>query len=187
MEKKKVVPTWLSVVLLALLVIGIGYFIYEMVVMIPIVGFNALAILYIIGIIKYVFAIIYCVMGYKKNAAGIFKVYCFIMTLSQIIAIYSVSSGLSVEEVKVIASVTFFLDIIACGNWFVLTLAKDLGKKTTTWLCGINIICSVIIVFLNITYGWYFILAGIFFVIGSVIAGIMFYCKYADKEARGAK
>jgi len=184
MEKKKVVPVWLSVILLALALAGTGYYTYSLINVVSTSGWTFYNAGYIPGIIGSTLAIVYCLAGYKKRSALIFKIYCIVVTLSVMIVLYgSSTSGTS----GVFYAIMFFALLIQCGLWFVLTIAKDLGKKKSLTICTIIGLLQVVMVIMIIPYGFPVILSPAAGIVYYIITFLMFYGKYKDKEARGTK
>ncbi len=175
MEKKRVVPIWLSVVLLILCAVSVVLNIVGMTKQYGIM-FN---IGYIAEIITLLFVSFYCLSGYKKKSAGMFKG-------SLVFRLISVALGLCIAiQFKQIFTIIVSIIVLACLT--MLLFIKDLGKRKSMVLTGLMIVATVasLVYFCAAAEG--FIGAHITSILLSVIFFIMVYAKYKDKEARGTK
>jgi len=178
MEKKKVVPVWVSVVLLVLLVFGI------------VVNFITMADswnipLRIIDTIACILALFYCMKGYSKNAAVYFNAFCIAYCISLMIPIFLVAGMYEAGSFIPTVALALRLVTFACAGIFVV--ASDLGKKKSYILAGIMLACSLILIVFAKGMGTNVYLGMIGKNALAIVFSIMVYAKYKDKEARGTK
>lgn len=179
MEKKKVVPVWVSVINLILAVCGLAWTGYSMMTVTPPNG-HALESQINQGLIMacLIVAAIYCLAGYKKSAAVFFKVVVSLYAAITFVAVLLVHEG------------PLFLTVIstlAFGILCVFAVAKDLGKTKSYVLCWLNIVLAALRVVLYVIVEGQ-LPGGLFSnLLLAVILGIMMYAKYADKAARAAE
>ena len=131
-------------------------------------------------------ALVYLMMGYKKNAAVFYKIFASVFALSQFVAVLSVAKYR--EDYTGISCYTVLFALL-----LMLALAEDLGKKKTFITCGV--ILAVGVLLLALTYfatpqasetgTWFMELVLSFSVIVmSAVMWLMAVAKYLDKEAR---
>ena len=132
----------------------------------------------------------YLVAGYSKAGAKYYKVYTAVFLISQAVAF--VNAVCSTGEVML-----GLLEALTLAFILTLLLSKDLGKKTSYWLCGLAVFCTVLEMVLVLA------LPGIAEVLAeakalapvvcrlaisvllSCLLGIMTAAKYLDKAERG--
>jgi len=187
MEKKRIVPVWLSVILLLLSVASMVFYAYDVFRWFSYGGFSSVTIMYIAAFIDALLVLIYFLMGYKKSAAGIFKAYCIVLIIGLMMSLYIIALTLNYENSSLMNTISFFNIMIQIGICFVLTFATDLGKKKSLSMCGILLLLKTMHVLMMIPYGKNMLISSACGLVIYVIAYIMFYCKYADKESRGAQ
>jgi len=184
MEKKKVVPVWLRVILIALCAAGLVFIIRDHVRVLS-YGFSLFSVCGIFAVLQVFLAIQYCIKGFGKRAHLLFKLFCLLATINQVIYLYTMASvGISSE----LSTVAFFAEIIHLGAWCTITFATDLGKKKSTIVCAILLAYALLsIILLWVQYGLSAAADGLALLLSNAIFGIMVYGKYQDKEARGTK
>ena len=136
------------------------------------------------GCITLVFAIIYCLYGFKKDAAKYFKIYVWLYTIMSFIHI-------AIEPDDGTSRIVLLLNALTFATALVITLSADLGKTKTLLLGAINfaaIAVSVCIFLIAICDGS---LEMIIVCVGQIVPAIEFNLmllgKYTDKVSRGAK
>ncbi len=176
MEKKRVVPVWVSVILLVLCAAVtvqsiIGLFTNEL-------G-GIFIVYYAMDIITVVLAAFYCLSGYQKPSAKYFKA----VSISFLI-VSAIALGLAFKNSQLF---DFIFMMIIFGCLSVFSVAKDLGKRRSLFMAGLMILCFLISsVIFAVT--WSSVLSPISTnLLLSVIFFIMVIAKYKDKEARGTK
>lgn len=183
MEKKTVVPKSISIFFVILCAAGIVLNIYDIIKYGQSAGgcFVAMDIITCIAIIM---ALVYCFMGYKKNAAAYFKAFSIAGTLIQMVYLYAMATKF---DNVLTAKITFCVSLISYASWSMLAVNKDLGKTKSCWLSGIIMFLSVVVAMLQTPNGTYYILKSCTVVLVSVFLFVMVYAKYQDKTDRGTK
>ena len=179
MKKKRAIPAWFNIINLILVIGSIVWTIYSMFTAAPPDGhvLESEAI-HVLTLIPMLGALLYCATGYKKSSAGYFNLFIYLYTA----VVFATS--LFIRTGPIFLSV---FSIISFGILCVLAIAKDVGKKKSFVLCGLNMFLAIIrIIAYFITTGQFpggmfgnLLLAG--------ILGLMVYAKYADKTARGTE
>ena len=135
----------------------------------------------IICIAALVFGLIYALNGYKKGVAKYYKIFMYLLVLSSLLAL----STLTVE----FDVLTFICDIIVLACVLILALTKDLGEYKSN--C-----CSILILSANLVKCFYTFLkttdivltsAGFANLVLACILCVFVSAKYTDKESRGSK
>ena len=136
------------------------------------------------GCLTLIAAIIYCVYGFKKDAAKFFKIYIWLYTIMSFIHIAIDLEGGTSYAVILLSALNF-------ATAFVISVTEDLGREKTLSLGAINFAsCAVaiIIAFATICNGSLeMIIVCIGQIIPAIIFNLMLLAKYVDKEERGTK
>ncbi len=180
MENKRVVPVWVSVVLLTICVITLIIQIKALVLSInpfnPYVFVNI--VFYVLAILSAVF---YCLYGYKKSAAKFFFLTTVFMLLTEFTAVI-----VNVSYTEVLPAV---FGVVACCCLSVLSFSKDLGK-TKSFAFSWIVACVYLLNTINFVINWgtaYLVTIAFNNLSIAVIFLLMVYAKYQDKAARGTK
>lgn len=138
-------------------------------------------------------ALIYLLTGYQKDSAVFHRIFLVLYAVSTVFQNVSITY---VGE-SVFSRINVALYTVIFGNVLVLLLAKDFGKTKTFAVCGVNLLCSAVllasrIAVLNPELTAFEVLRDIEMillvaseVVISLIAFVVSAAKYADKEARG--
>lgn len=144
-----------------------------------------------------IFAILYYIFGFKKNAALFYQLFMLFYAFTYLAEMLVSALDYNNLGVESIVPATVVFSMIMYGNTLILAIGKDLGKKVSYALCGINILFYAlpivgtfvpdIVTFSNdmvkqssITlYGIWLVMA--------INALVMTIGKYADKAERGSK
>lgn len=139
-------------------------------------------------------AIHYVFMGYKKDAAGSYKVFLYFCAFSELISVLLAASF----EDKLSSTIGAFLSALTYGIILVMAAARDLGKVISFSLCGVIYavrMFAFISTFvalpgmarggeeINTIYTLYTAASALI----AFLIGIFTYAKYVDKEDRGTK
>ncbi|GEM_PF-1655418 len=184
MGNKRVVPVWVSVLLLAMTVLSMAFYAYLL-----FSGsgssFGAVSTSVVLALLCDVFALLYCLTGYKKNSAFFFKL--FVLSLYVAIAhnVYNRATLItadSVPDVKLISS------LIGFAMFSVFFFAKDVGKKRSLIFALVALASRLVYSYVSISKIDFL---SVLYTMGSCVYYIVFvlmiYAKYKDKEARGTK
>ncbi len=178
MEKKRVVPVWVSVVLLVLCAVAMVLNIIGL----SKNGSNTSRIIgFILEVIDIALATCYCLTGYKKSAAVFFKAVVFARLVACFIYLMYMFTSQQI--------IPFICALIPAFCLSVFAVANNLGKTRSLIMAVIMIISPIVQYVWFIATGAVQGLSGTFVtsLILSVIFLIMVYAKYKDKEARGTK
>jgi len=141
------------------------------------------AIQYIFNLLAVVFAISYCMIGYKKNGNLYFRLFSAFLALKEMAAITWVGVN---EEVP---AFTFILMLICFACALIIAVAKDLGKK----LSYVLVIAYIMVSIFTLTY---VLMNTVYFCVVTynatrlllaLVLGVMIYAKYQDKKDRNTK
>jgi len=183
MEKKKVVPTWVSVVLLVICAAVLVFNIID-------IANNQLGIGYTICLlaetISIILAVFYCLSGYKKSSAVLFKSVVFTRWIASAVALYLQYQS---AETSAFTNTSYLLALVFFACLSVFAIAKDIGKPRSITMAIIMICVPVIeTIYLIALVGFNpAIFRFLSYILLSIIFLLMVYAKYKDKEARGTK
>jgi len=181
MENKKVIPLWLSVVLVLLCGATVAVnFAWMVTIEHAPVDIFAIA----LDILVVLLAISYFVYGYRKDAAVFYRLFSSIFMCSKIFVLPVVmTAGLA-------PSMLIILRVFECAFAIALGVGRDLGKKVSlalVWaIAGIEVI-NAIGVYMNaaVFSDQLFVLTRAGGVVIAAIFVIMTIAKYRDKTSRG--
>ncbi len=174
-EYQRVVPVWVSIVMLILLLGAMGNYIVCTLDAGPKMLFSCIMV-----IITSVFAWVYCVTGYKKNRAAYFKYFCYALLLMFLIGGWALNES--------IPALLMCLRTISFGSLAVIAFALDLGKAKSTIFSLIMVVSSLIELGHFLFAVQETLIPAVFIdVVMSIIMFIMVKAKYADKKRRGTK
>lgn len=139
----------------------------------------------IIHILAFIFGIIYCFLGYSKNASMLYKLFMLFYSISALITIISTlydETNPTLRIVKTIAYSICFLGAV------VLTLALNLGeKKSTAISITLLLLYTVCFMLTALNASVFKIIASIQNIPLAIIACVFVQDKYNDKAIRGSK
>ena len=119
---------------------------------------------------------VYLIFDYKKNVAGFYKAFINFMIVSLVLRIAASFQG----SFTALQGICSFVSLVAL---LALEYAKDLGKKNTSIIYAVMLVCEIIaVVPMFATKDWGSILS-ILLLVGTL--GLMITGKYIDKKARG--
>lgn len=127
-------------------------------------------------------AIVYCIYGYKKNAASYFKAFITFFALSRLPLIYTrVKMGGRVDRI--------LLEAVVFAMLCILSIAKDLGKSKSILIAINNFLLTSHVTVTNIITNnkLNYLYGSIISTILSLILILMILAKYYDKQERGSK
>ena len=141
----------------------------------------------VIAILAVAAALVYFLIGCKKDAAKYYKAFYALYALSLLAS----QIGVLFSSTPLLAPISVVLSMIVYGNVLLLTFAKDFGKKTSYILCGINVLLFLgAFIFEIITLFAFEGVVGIIltacWLVESCVAGLMTVMKYYDKQKRNA-
>jgi len=177
MENKRVIPKWLGIVNIILIINGIAWTVYSMFVTVAPEGHGVESqVIHAMTILLLVFAMLYCLTGYKKNSAKFFKAFLYLYTLVSFASILLTRTGPAFLPM---------LEMLSFGILCILSVSKNLGADNSLVLSIANVVISL---GRNVAYAVIVrqlpgALVGNLLL--AVILGSMVYAKYADKASRG--
>jgi len=178
MEKKRVVPIWVTVIYSLLCVGAIAIDVYGLFNN----GIGAIGYLtYSVEIIATLLAACYCITGYKKSSSGFFKAVIIFLLITAVLTLTFIVSLQMYFQ--------FYSELIVFGCLCVFAVAKDLGEKRSLIMALLMLIsyaASAIYFVCNFGFNRY-ISPYITGMLISAIVLIMVIAKYRDKTARGTK
>jgi len=192
MKNNKVIPNWLSIILLILCIFSLVLTVYMAItVKSATPGLTVFAsILFMITII---YAIIYCWKGYSKDANKYYKWFAMIFLITELVTVIGfitvtiqMKTDISLEALSTDNYLWFIgFSIVMLVCMFPLTLAKDLKKKHATILAAIHLVCAIAAMILSLGEDVE-ILSNNYIknLLVTVIFDAMIYAKYKDKEIR---
>lgn len=137
-------------------------------------------------------SVMYLVKGYKKDAAKYYQAFMLLNAFSFIVEFVPSAVQYLTTGVNTVSGLGAIESLIVYGNFLLLGLSKDLGKKVSYNLCGINSLAYAIVLIVGcinlgqhstaatlpliVLYATWFITSG--------IAGVMTVAKYEDKKIR---
>lgn len=177
-EEKKEVPIWIGIVGLILIITCIIFDCNELKISIE-TNMSVLGSLdYVCTMLTLLFAALYFMMGFKKDAAPYYKLFAWM---------FAISTCVFVLAVRTMPIVFVIIGLINYAILSILAVAKDLGKKKSFILCIISIVVSAaaIVLFCILNAGSVITMASKLLL--SVLLFVMVNAKYADKGIRGTK
>jgi len=184
MENKKIVPVWVSDLLIALSIttmIYIGWYTFACDYFALAIVTNSLLCLILID------AMYYCVQGYKKKDAKSFNLFSILFMIATGLNVFNMVYHAIYAKAIIEDTISIAMLLISFGALNVLSFAKDLGKKKSYCFVSIVIVASAINTIVQYFIAPEAILCAFGAVIAAVIYFIMIYGKYIDKQARGSK
>ena len=174
-NKKRIIPVWLMGILIALIAGNIVICLVNTLEQ----GSPDIYISSIFTCAACAFAIYYFLGGFGKDSSDMMILFDICYALSYFVLIFS--------RVKLNNLALLAPPVISYGVMNVMTLAKNVGKKKSYYLCAVLTICFVADLVLHTLNGYYTDLWGTVTGQGilSVAYGIMIYAKYRDKDERG--
>jgi len=181
MKNKRVVPAWITFVLIILLSFCIVYHGY----MLFTTPLNFLkTTMYILGLIVDFSALIYCITQYKKSSAVYFRI--FVICLYLIIAFYTYARARIMTTTGSVAG--FVVTLINFAMLSVFVFAKDIGKERSLIYASIAMIAEIADTCLTfVQNGTKLGLSGLAGCVLYIVFVLVVYAKYKDKDARGTK
>jgi len=150
MNNRKVIPNWLSVILLILCIASLIVTVYMLITVEsakPLLTISSS----LLFMASTVYAIIYCIKGYQKDAnkyykgfAILFLVTEFVTVISFIVVTIEMKTDLSLEALildNYLWFVGFSITMLVC--MFPLAIAKDLKIEHATIAAGIHLLCAI--------------------------------------------
>jgi len=184
MEKKRVVPIWMSVILVLLIAVSV----VRAVLYIPQNAAQGNGWIYLVikvlEALTFLFSLVYCFTGYKKKSARYFKLFCLTYALYATATIYGKVIYMTGSFVSVASLVTA---VICCAMIWILTFVKDFGKNRSLALALIVFACEFVNVYLALDRDIGYLITLIGKVALAAVFLIMVRAKYLDKTARGTK
>lgn len=178
MKDKKEVPQWLSA-LLVVLILGCMAWTVRSIIRNPVSEEikSALMIFSVLVLLLLVFSLAYRLGGYKKDAALYFMGYIHLYALTTLVAALGLRS---------IADVHLPLcETLSFGILCAMAIAKDLGRRKSFILCGVLILCKLMVVVVTLVNKAAVTGGIVSDILLAVMLGIMVYAKYEDKKSRG--
>ena len=143
---------------------------------------------YIVYILAVVFGFLYMFGYYKKDAAKFYQGFMFLFSLSTLLLI--VYDLITTKVGGYGSGISGILSAFVCVDAFLLTFAKDLGRKTSIGL-AISILVikliSAVRVFILYSNEFGVVTSGVMSIAIACIACLFVLAKYADKAERGTK
>lgn len=142
---------------------------------------------YIVYILAVVFGFLYMFGYYKKDAAKFYRGFMFLFSLSTLLLI--VYDLITTKVGGYGSGISGILSAVVCVDAFLLTFAKDLGRKTS-----IGLAISILVIKLFSAVRVFILYPDLLGVVTNGVMGIAIACiaclfvlaKYADKAERGA-
>ena len=151
----------------------------------------------IVELIALIFSVFYYLKGYQKNAAGDYRLYMLLYAFTYLVE--NVACALDYDNIGVESkvSLTIVFSMLLYGNALILAIGKDLGKKLSYTLCGVNIFVYVLpligmaipglITFANEAFEVSGVVLYAIWLILAFNTLVMTIAKYADKAARNTQ
>jgi len=186
-NNKKPIPTWVNLVIVVLCVGTIAVNIAGMnnsTAMATMSGGQLTVTLlsYIANVVALLFGTFYCISEFKKEFGKFLKYFLVASAVAVFFSALAYSAGG--------LSISLALYMLIFGFVCILSTAKDLGKKMSLIFTYSSVICSALLVVLDLTAGGLAIVAfsaSFTMLLLSLIMLLMIYAKYADKATRGSK
>lgn len=179
MEKKRVIPVWASVILIALCAASM---VYDVVGIMRSGSGIAATINYLTYFCATGYAMIYCASGYGKKAASFFLGVVMLFIVAAVFAV--VTSAITVKMTGSILPLALFLLITVC--LLLLALVKNLGRTYSLTLGLIVLVCSLLyLVYALVHFQFRAMQVPFANAVLAVIFFLMIVAKYRDKTARG--
>lgn len=184
MEKKKVVPVWVSVILIILSIGTIAYLVWYTA---SCVYFGLAIVTNALLCLALIDAMSYCLKGYQKKDAVFFNLFPILLMIATGLNTFNMFFHAVYVGTIVSDTISIALILITFGALSVLSFAKDLGKKRSYCFASIVIAATA----LNTVTQYFIAPEAIICAFGAVVASVIFfimvYAKYQDKTARGTK
>ena len=178
--------TILKTINFILAVVGIGIYVY-LCVAFSSIDSSIILVRFIANIIAFVAGFVYLLKGYSKQASAYYKVFMWLVLVSQIVETSSI----------ITANTTLFDAFKNTINIVLFTLlagAKDYGKKNTYALAiaviVFNVYAVIDVAIVAASFGTMakmVVIDRLGQLVLAIVAGLMVCGKYADKTARGTK
>ena len=139
----------------------------------------------VLNLVAMICTVIYCVKGYHKKESMYYKAFFFLYAIHILTGIY----GMVVDfKGSVMAAAWTLAFAVTYGNLLMLFIPDNFGKKKSTIVAAINDVIWIgfllhHFIFKSNTIGLYTIRI-ISYLLSSIIASVLIYAKYADKESR---
>ena len=184
MTNEKVIPTWLSAVLFLLCLASLALSAMDTAKMFNTEGL-LISITQILCSLSVIFALLYSVYGYSKNAAGYFSLLTGSMLLTDFCG--TLTNVVSTADAVAVRLLPTAMYMISYACLAVLLIAKDLKKKKSFALVGVIIAAYAVrtachIASYGLTESYNVILSNLSL---ALVLGIMIFAKYKDKANRG--
>ncbi|MDO4488208.1 MAG: hypothetical protein Q4B67_03880 [Eubacteriales bacterium] len=180
MEKKRAVPLWVSILLLVLSLVSLGFLLSNFFITGNFGPTLFLKVQRIIYILTIVFSLTYCVFGFNKDNFVFFIVVMFLMMVNEFIAAL-IAAGYS-------HILPCAMSMLSYGALVLLTFGTHKGRRKSMILCGVCIGARIVkIISLAILVGTLNVGSEIIcnITIGFIL-WLMNYAKYKEKEYRHA-
>ncbi|MBQ0026353.1 MAG: hypothetical protein KBS79_03170 [Lachnospiraceae bacterium] len=142
----------------------------------------------IVYILAIVFGFLYMFGYYKKDAAKFYRRFMFLFSLSEFLLV--VADLIGTKAMGAGSNISGVLATAVCVNTFLLTFAKDLGRKTSIGL-AISLLAVMLINSIRLLILYSSILSFVALAVMDIaiacIACLFVLAKYADKAERGTK
>lgn len=142
----------------------------------------------IVCAIGLIFGLLYCLNGYKKDAAKYYRVFMYLYALDSLIS-FIVSLTLyefnSMAMINIIHGINISILVCAC----LLAFVKDFGEYNTKTVACIILVLNAIKFFSDLTSGALEVInyASLTNLVQAIIVYVLVSHKYIDKESRGVK
>ena len=177
-RKKQIVIGILMAVLIAACAAGSVYLLTSSEKEMPIIGTA-------VNLVALACAVLYCTYGYQKNMAVFYKGFFLFYALDLLVGAYGMVVDFGDSTLSAVTVVAF---AVTFGNVLLLFVPDNFGRKKSAVAAAVNmaIWLGFLIhhfVFRSGDIGIYTIRIGCYLV-SAILAAVMMYAKYADKEAR---
>lgn len=146
-------------------------------------------------LLSLIFSVLYFVKGFQKDAAKYYRLFLLFYALTYPVEVLAAVLGYEQIGVSSVLPVSAVFSMLLYGNTLILAVGKDLGKKVSYLLCGINVFSDLIpvigcmipgaVTFANEKIAASSIILYCTWLILSLNAFVMTAAKYRDKAARG--
>jgi len=178
MKKQRVVPLWVSSILLILCAAAFIWVISD----VAAARFDIVRnICFVPDFASVILAVCYCFGGYTKSSAGFFKAVVFLRLISTVIALITIFPAHQWFP--------FVLTLILFACTAVFAFVKDIGKVRSMAMAVLMILIPIAYIVYTVSAVGFQYLVGAYFtaLLQSIIFAIMVYAKYEDKTSRGTK
>jgi len=179
MEKKKIVPTWVTIIMLVLCA---GGMVFDIISISQSLDYPLTVANFAVHILALLSAVLYCTNGFKKDSAIYYKTSWFLTAAVTLLFIIN-------EFIYGDKDTTWSLIIIFTGALFlgrlIFAFAQNLGKQASyVLLCFIYVMFFFTMGLLVSKDPTYLIIALVNTALNGIL-GLMVFAKYKDKDARG--